>query len=202
MNALGYALKPMIVDTADHGTPQHRERLFIVAAHAAHPLMIRLERCPHVPASSFIDFGAGNWQPIEKPGRAAATLRRLQAGCCTHGDRFVMPRYGGGLGLTGRCLSRSLGTVTTRDRWGVVDSDRMRMLTVQECRAAMGSLTPTSCLPNTPTQCTCSATQCARRRRATSSLRCWKALESPKRIAHCSLPVFSREWRWSRVAPC
>jgi len=138
MDALGYALTPMIVDAADHGTPQHRERLFIVAARAAHPLMINLEKRAHVPASSFIDFGTGNWQPIEKPGRAAATLRRVQAGRRAHGDRFVMPYYGGGSGLTGRCLSRPLGTVTTRDRWGVVDGDRTRMLTAQECRAAMG----------------------------------------------------------------
>jgi DNA (cytosine-5)-methyltransferase 1 len=128
MDALGYALTPMVVDAADHGTPQHRERLFIVAARTAHPLMINLEKRAHVPASSFIDFGAGSWQPIEKPGRAAATLRRVQAG----------RRAGGGSGLTGRCLSRPLGTVTTRDRWGVVDGDRTRMLTAQECRAAMG----------------------------------------------------------------
>lgn len=138
MDALGYALTPMIVDAADHDTPQHRERLIIVAARAKHPLMINLEKRPHVPASTIIDFDAGNWQLIEKPGRAAATLRRVQAGRRAFGDRFVMPYYGGGSGLTGRSLSRPLGTITTRDRWGIVDRNRTRMLSAQECRAAMG----------------------------------------------------------------
>ena len=138
MHALGYALTPMIVDAADHGTPQHRKRLFIVAVRGKHPLDVRMERRDHVPASSFIDFGAGAWQPIEKPGRAAATIRRVAAGRAAHGERFVMPYYGGGSGLTGRCLKRPIGTITTKDRWAVVDGDRMRMLIVPESRDAMG----------------------------------------------------------------
>lgn len=138
MNALGYAMTPLIVDAADHGAPQHRERLFIVCALAKHPLEVELVKRPHVAASSFVDFGAGRWQPIRKPGRAAATLRRVDAGRAAFGDRFLMPYYGGGSGLTGRCLGRPVGTITTKDRWGVVDGDRTRMLTAQECRAAMG----------------------------------------------------------------
>lgn len=138
MGALGYCLTPLIVDAADHGAPQHRERLFIVAARAAHPIMINLRKREHVPAASFIDFGAGKWQPIDKPGRACATLRRVAAGRASFGDRFLMPYYGGGSGLTGRSLRRPVGTITTRDRWGVVDGERTRMLTAQECRAAMG----------------------------------------------------------------
>lgn len=138
MQALGYCMTPMIVDAADHGAPQHRERLFIVAARAKHPLMVNLVKREHVPASSFIDFGAGKWQPIEKAGRARATLHRVAAGRAAFGGRFLMPYYGGGSGLTGRCLNRPVGTITTRDRWGVVDGDRTRMLSAQECRAAMG----------------------------------------------------------------
>jgi DNA (cytosine-5)-methyltransferase 1 len=49
-----------------------------------------------------------------------------------------MPYYGSGSGLTGRSLNRPVGTVTTRDRWAVVDGDSMRMFTVEEYRAAMG----------------------------------------------------------------
>lgn len=136
--ALGYCLTPVIVDAADHGAPQHRERLFIVAARAKRPLMLNLPQRPHVPASSFVDFSASNWQPVDKPGRAASTIKRVRAGRAAHGERFIMPYYGGGSGLTGRCLSRPIGTITTRDRWGVVDGDRTRMLSADECRAAMG----------------------------------------------------------------
>lgn len=136
MEALGYCMTPTIVDAADHGAPQHRERLFIVAVRAKHPLMLRLPKREHVPASSFIDFGAGKWQPIEKPGRAINTLARIAAGRRTHGQRFISSYYGAERG--GRSLSRPVGTITTRDRHAIVDGDRMRMFSAQECRAAMG----------------------------------------------------------------
>lgn len=136
MEALGYCMTPMIVDAADHDTPQHRERLFIACVRAKHPLMIKLEKQPHVPASSFVDFAAGSWQPIEKPGRAVKTLARVAAGRAQHGDRFISSYYGGTLG--GRALSRPVGTITTRDRHAIIDGDRMRMFSAQECRAAQG----------------------------------------------------------------
>ncbi len=47
-----------------------------------------------------------------------------------------MAYYGNERG--GRSLDRPLGTVTTRDRYAVVDGYLMRMLTVDEYRAAMG----------------------------------------------------------------
>lgn len=138
LDALGYALTPMVVDAADHGVPQHRERLFIAGVRAKHPMEIKLPRREHLPASSFVDFDAGNWSLIEKPKRVSATLARVRAGRAAFGDRFLMPYYGGGSGLTGRDLERPIGTITTRDRWALVDGDRMRMLSAQESRAAMG----------------------------------------------------------------
>lgn len=136
MDALGYCLTPTIVDAADHGAPQHRERLFIVAVQAKHPLMLRLSKRAHVPASSFVDFNAGKWQPIIKPGRAANTLERIESGRRVHGARFISSYYGAERG--GRSLARPVGTITTRDRHAIIDGDRMRMFSAQECRAAMG----------------------------------------------------------------
>lgn len=51
--------------------------------------------------------------------------------------RSRAPFYGSGSGLTGRSLARPIGTITTRDRWALVDGDRMRMLTADECLRAM-----------------------------------------------------------------
>jgi DNA (cytosine-5)-methyltransferase 1 len=136
MQALGYQLAPHIVDAADHGVPQHRERLFIVATRSERPLMLQLPKREHVPAASIVDFNAGNWSPINKPGRAAATLARIENGRRAHGDRFLTAYYGNEAG--GRSLNRPLGTVTTRDRYALIDGDRMRMLTANEYRAAMG----------------------------------------------------------------
>ncbi|KWI50300.1 DNA methyltransferase [Burkholderia pseudomultivorans] len=137
VQALGYQVAPHIVDAADHGVPQHRVRLLLVLTRSARPLMLQLPARKHMPAAQIIDFNAGNWSPIEKPGRSLATLRRIENGRRAHGDRFVAPYYGSGSGETGRSLARPLGTITTRDRWAVIDGDRMRMLTKWECRDAM-----------------------------------------------------------------
>ncbi|MDH2420632.1 DNA cytosine methyltransferase [Cobetia amphilecti] len=135
MQALGYAVSPHVVDAADLGAPQNRIRMFLVLTQSAQPLKLNLPTLDHLPAASFIDFEAGRWQPIEKPGRAAATLERVRAGRATHGDRFLISYYGNT--KTGRSLNRPIGTITTRDRWAIVDGDHMRMLSRWECRSAM-----------------------------------------------------------------
>ncbi len=135
MNALGYQLAPHVIDCADLGVPQNRERLFIVATRSKAPLFLNLPKFEHVHATSFIDFNSGRWSPIDKPGRAQATLERVANGRAIHGDRFVMSYYGNT--KIGRSLNRPIGTITTRDRWAVVDGDRMRMLTADENLLAM-----------------------------------------------------------------
>lgn len=137
MESLGYCLTPMVLDAADSGVPQNRERLFVVGVRAGRPILLNLPQYDHVPASSFIDFGSGNWSKIDRPGRSGATLARIAAGRARFGERFVAPYYGTGSGQTGRSIHRPIGTITTRDRWAVVDGDRMRMLSKDECRAAM-----------------------------------------------------------------
>lgn len=138
LQALGYTLARMVLDAADSGVPQHRLRLVIVATRTRQPITLDISRRPHRPASAVIDFNAGRWQPVNRPGRAPATLARVANGRATFGARFVMPYYGGGSGLTGRSLARPIGTITTRARWGLVDGDRMRMVSADESRAFMG----------------------------------------------------------------
>ncbi|MDU9394584.1 DNA cytosine methyltransferase [Pseudomonas sp. zfem002] len=136
VQALGYQVAPHVVDCADLGVPQHRVRLILVITRSRSPLMLQLRQEQHVPASSFLDFNAGKWSTIEKPGRAQATLDRVRNGRQRFGDRFIMPYYGKGSGLTGRDINRPIGTITTLDRWALVDGDRMRMLSADEALAA------------------------------------------------------------------
>ena len=136
LGALGYQLTPHVLDAADHGVPQHRERMFLVGVKAERPLMLTIPQRDKVPASSFIEFDSGKWAPIEREGRASATLSRIAEGRRVHGERFISSYYGNERG--GRSISRPIGTITTRDRHAIVDGDRMRMLSAQECRAAMG----------------------------------------------------------------
>lgn len=137
MSALGYTLAEHVVDAADHSVPQHRTRLFVVASRSRAPLELRLPRRPHTPIASVIDWTQPT-RPIGRPGRATATLERIRRGREEHGDRFVAPFYGSGSGTTGRSIGRPIGTITTRDRWLLVDGDRCRMFTVDEYLAAMG----------------------------------------------------------------
>lgn len=138
MSALGYSLAPMVLDAADSGVPQHRLRLFIVATRSRHPLELKLPRRQHRLAAEVIDFRAGRWSPVGKPGRSAATLARIAAGRQRFGGRFLAPYYGSGSGETGRSLDRPIGTLTTRARWAVIDGDRMRMVLASEGRELMG----------------------------------------------------------------
>jgi DNA (cytosine-5)-methyltransferase 1 len=135
MSALGYALAPMI-NAADHGVPQHRRRLFIIGTRTAYPVTLQLPKLDHAPASNIIDFTAGKWSAIHRYGRSTRTLQRVLAGRTAHGDRFLTAYYGNEFG--GRSLTRPIGTITTRDRYAVIDGDRMRMLSATEYRGAMG----------------------------------------------------------------
>jgi DNA (cytosine-5)-methyltransferase 1 len=136
MNALGYSLAHMILDSADFGVPQNRQRLFVIATRSRSPISLSLPKMEHVGADTFINFEAGAWSKVEKPGRADRTLERVKAGRRIFGDRFLIAYYGNERG--GRDIRRPIGTITTHDRYAVVDGDRMRMVMADEYRAAMG----------------------------------------------------------------
>lgn len=138
MTALGYTMSPHLIDAADCGVPQHRERMFLVGTRSKHKLELGKPSERHVAIDSVLDWEAGPWSPVFKKGRSKKTLKRIERGMAQHGSRFVMPYYGCGSGLTGRSINRPVGTLTTRARWALVDGDRMRMMSVPESQAAMG----------------------------------------------------------------
>lgn len=136
MHALGYAIAPYVIDAASHGVAQNRERLFLVCTRSKHPLELQLPERNVQSIGDLIEWDAYPWSQIDKPGRSAATLRRIDAGRRDFGSRFVAAYYGNT--HTGRSLHRPIGTITTRDRWAIIDGDNMRMLQPSEARKAMG----------------------------------------------------------------
>lgn len=138
MRRLGYAVSPHIIDAADHGVPQNRVRLFLVCTRSRRPLRLTLPKREHKPFADVIEWDDHPWQPIYTARRSPNTIRRIEAGRAAFGDRFLAPYYSSGSGLTGRSIHRPIGTITTRDRWAIIDGDRMRMLSVPEAKAAMG----------------------------------------------------------------
>jgi DNA (cytosine-5)-methyltransferase 1 len=137
VRALGYSVAPHIVDAADFGVPQNRVRMFLVLTRSKHALYLDLPKPgKYVPAAQIVDWNAGNWSPIDRPGRAESTLERIANGRKEYGDRFTISYYGGS--MNGHSLDKPFGTITTRDRHALIDGSRMRMLIIPESQAAMG----------------------------------------------------------------
>jgi DNA (cytosine-5)-methyltransferase 1 len=134
MEALGYSISPHIVDAADHAVPQNRERVFIICTRTRSPLVLDLPRHAHQPADSILDVLSTGWSPVAT--KCPNTRARIAAGRRQHGSRFLMAYYGNEKG--GRSLARPIGTITTKDRYALIEGDSMRMLSVNECRRAMG----------------------------------------------------------------
>lgn len=146
MTALGYSMSLNLLDAADYGVPQNRLRLFIVCSRSRNPIRLADRRGSQMPIAPHIDLQAGEWRKINRKVKPLKpnTLARIDNGRRAFGDRFLISYYGNT--FCGRSLERPIGTITTKDRWAVIDGDRMRMLNVDECRAAMG-FRPTYQLP-------------------------------------------------------
>lgn len=138
LQRLGYALAEYVLDAADFGVPQHRERLFVIGTRSRAALDLTFTPRQHVPVNSVLNWDAYPWSLIDKKGRAADTLARIERGRAEFGECFVAPYYGSGSGLTGRSIWRPLGTLTTRARWSLIRGDQLRMLHSKEARAVMG----------------------------------------------------------------
>ena len=146
LNSLGYDIREFILDASDFGVPQSRKRLFIVGDREdkvrdinAPPLRIKDN------AMSILDK-AGTWKtrPLYSPKRAKPTLERAERAFAEVGDEasFLLVYYGTDGGGGWQRLDRPLRTVTTVDRFALVEpglnGHNMRMLQVSELKRAMG----------------------------------------------------------------
>lgn len=141
-----YHVRPQILDAADFGTPQSRRRLFI--------LCDREEMPPDLSNRAWADAGRvkdildrkGTWEarPLFRNGRAKDTLARAKRAMKALGEGvpFLVVYYGSDGAGGWQPLDRPLRTLTTLDRFGLVEWSRgeptLRMLQVPELRRAMG----------------------------------------------------------------
>lgn len=134
LSTLGYRITERVLCASRHGVPQERRRWFAAASLDRLPRLSSADLEP-LPASSFVSFeGSGEWARVAD--KVERTRARVAAAQAEHGPRVLVPYYGSARG--GRPLSRPVGTLTTHDRYALVDGDRLRMLSVDEQRAAMG----------------------------------------------------------------
>lgn len=145
LEALGYTLRAEVLDAKFFGVPQRRRRLFVVGTQGRAFDFHGLGGQDTVPIREALDLSSGDWRPWRDEDRkvaglkplASATMTRIQGGRAIYGNApFWYPYFGAN--KRGWGLDAPIWTITTRDRYALVNGDLMRLLTVDECRRAMG----------------------------------------------------------------
>jgi DNA (cytosine-5)-methyltransferase 1 len=140
-----YKLRIGPLDAADFGTPQNRRRLFIVGDQLVTPT-IALPGLKATRDASCILEREGNYaaEPVYNGKRAASTIARVERGIAElgRGKDFLIVYYGSDRAGGWQRLDRPLRTLTTLDRFGLVQwidgQPTLRMLQVPELKRAMG----------------------------------------------------------------
>lgn len=141
-----YFVREQTLDASHFGVPQSRRRLFLLCDRERQPDEVPPTTLDTPPtARSIIDWN-GPWKagPLDNGRRAEATLARAQRGIDALGEGvdFLMVYYGSDAAGGWQSLDRPLRTITTLDRFGLVQwqgrKPTLRMLQVPELRRAMG----------------------------------------------------------------
>lgn len=133
IQALGYQLREHVVDASEWGVPQQRVRVIITGRLGAPAVHLETPHVAGASAESIIDWRGGRWGSTT--GRAPRTLACIADGRAQGWTRFLVPYFGNT--WKARSIKRPIGTITTRDRYGVVDGNRYRMVSVLEAHRAM-----------------------------------------------------------------
>lgn len=143
---LGYRLGEQVLDASDFGVPQTRRRLFLVGDRKQKPIQVIDEHCEQRKSVTSILDPPGTWKTslLFQEKRAKATEERAKRGFQALGEEanFLLVYYGSDGSGGWQPLDRPLRTVTTIDRFALIEHDgkvpRMRMLQVPELKRAMG----------------------------------------------------------------
>lgn len=143
---LGYNLAEQVLDASDFGVAQSRRRLFLVGDRKKSPGLVEHKRVGRKPSAKSILDKPGVWPstPLRSKHRAKDTLCRAKRAIDALGNDcpFIVVYYGSDGSGGWQPLSRPLRTITTIDRFALVEpvegGHQMRMLQVPELRRAMG----------------------------------------------------------------
>lgn len=141
-----YYVRPQVLDAANFGVPQTRRRLFILCDRDQMPPDLSKRTWQSAGTARGILDPKGTWEarPLFRQGRAKETLARAKRAMKALGEGvpFLIVYYGSDGAGGWQPLSRPLRTLTTLDRFGLVEwtrgEARLRMLQVPELKRAMG----------------------------------------------------------------
>ncbi len=143
---LGYHVREQVLDAADFAVPQRRRRLFLVCDREKPPHEINPANGRHVKNVHHILDPVGTWArgSLYSERRATPTLERAERAIAElgRGEPFLIVYYGSDGSGGWQSLDRPLRTMTTLDRFGLVEwegnTPMLRMLQVPELMRAMG----------------------------------------------------------------
>ena len=146
LGQLGYKLAEYVLNASDFGVPQSRRRLFLMGDRDRKPEFDVPEQDEDPVAAKSILDDPGTWRmsPLFSPRRAKATITKAKRAFAAleEGTSFLLVYYGNDGGGGWQPLDRPLRTITTVDRFALVEHDgdmwSMRMLQVPELKRAMG----------------------------------------------------------------
>lgn len=141
LECMGYSLAQAVLCPTDFGFPQSRKRLYVVGTRTGKAVRLPvpgfMSQRTVAPVRDVIDWG----DPGEPIGERFGDLTSAQiaAGRERWGDRFLVPYYGSARAKAATCsVDRPCGTVTTHDRYLVVNGDRARFMSVKELLVLQG----------------------------------------------------------------
>ena len=146
LEKIGYNIREQLLNAKDFGAPQTRRRLFILCDQERTPPEIRPRKNRKVRNVADVLDSPGTWdmKPVFNGDRADNTIVRYLTGLNKMGPNqpFLLVYYGSDGGGGWQSLDRPLRTITTVDRFALVDQSgkepQMRMLQVSELQRAMG----------------------------------------------------------------
>lgn len=127
-----YFVQQVELNAVNHGVPQRRTRLFIVATRKG--VNLWWPDVEHEPAiGPHLELDTGRWRSIREARPGAAS--RIAAGRKNHGRNFLTQHVTGHPGVP---FHEPIRTVTSKDQWAVVVGNQYRSLTIRETARAMG----------------------------------------------------------------